>query len=172
MTYIVPRTCGNKYSYYSYSYSVWGILYYTCLSDRAGRERLGESHLCKRMAGAVPSITNIYSLVYILCDFHKHGIGWNSMWWLLWLIWKSNTILNLHISFELFTPHKQFIILPIECCLSCSYRFLLGQKSAQLMTTSVGYLPFYNGMNSFPHTFAHTTTISEYKMKKGRFLGM
>ena len=26
-------------------------------------ERLGESHLCKKMTGAVPSITNIYSLV-------------------------------------------------------------------------------------------------------------
>ena len=26
------------------------------------RKRLGESHLCKMMAGAVPSITNIYSL--------------------------------------------------------------------------------------------------------------
>ena len=34
----------------------------TWLSDRAGGERLGESHLCKTMAPAVPSITNIYSL--------------------------------------------------------------------------------------------------------------
>ena len=29
---------------------------------RQSGERLGESHLCKTMAGAVPSITNIYSL--------------------------------------------------------------------------------------------------------------
>ena len=36
----------------------------TWLSDRAGGERLSESHLCKTTAGAVPSITNIYSLSY------------------------------------------------------------------------------------------------------------
>ena len=34
----------------------------TCPSDREGRERLGKSNLCKTMAGAVPSITDIYSL--------------------------------------------------------------------------------------------------------------
>ena len=33
---------------------------------RQSVERLGESHLCKTLAGAVPSITNIYSLVYAL----------------------------------------------------------------------------------------------------------
>ena len=35
-------------------------------SARAGRERLGESHLCKTMAIAVPSITNIYSLTQMI----------------------------------------------------------------------------------------------------------
>ena len=34
----------------------------TCPSDRAGGERLGESNLCKTMASAVPSITDIYSM--------------------------------------------------------------------------------------------------------------
>ena len=31
---------------------------------RQSEERLGESNLCKTMAGAVPSITDIYSLAY------------------------------------------------------------------------------------------------------------
>ena len=36
-------------------------------------ERLGESHLCKTMASAVTSITNIYSLV------EGNGQAW--LWW-------------------------------------------------------------------------------------------
>ena len=34
---------------------------------RQSVERLGESHLCKTMAGAVPSFTNIYSLGILYC---------------------------------------------------------------------------------------------------------
>ena len=50
-------------------------------SASAGRERLGESHLGKTMAGAVPSITNIYSLFWpvlisfapiVWCDILTH----------------------------------------------------------------------------------------------------
>ena len=37
--------------------------YFIYPSDGAGGERLGESNLCKTMAGVVPSITDIYSLV-------------------------------------------------------------------------------------------------------------
>ena len=37
------------------------VLYLTVC--QSGMDRLGESHLCKTMAGAVTSITNIYSLV-------------------------------------------------------------------------------------------------------------
>ena len=38
-----------------------GVQYMYC---RQSEERLGESNLCKPMAGAVPSITDIYSLAY------------------------------------------------------------------------------------------------------------
>ena len=49
--------------------SVCSIFSTTWPSDREGGERLGELHLCKLMAGAVPSITNIYSLVSTLSFF-------------------------------------------------------------------------------------------------------
>ena len=47
-------------------------------SDRAGGERLGESNLCKTQGGAVPSITDIYSLDGILrrlADFQVYKTG-------------------------------------------------------------------------------------------------
>ena len=50
-------------------------LHYCCPSDRAGGERLGESNVCKTIAGAVPSITdNLFfdfipphAAVYVRC---------------------------------------------------------------------------------------------------------
>ena len=49
--------------------SVCRIYSTTWPSDREGGERLGELHLCNLKAGAVPSITNIYSLVSTLSFF-------------------------------------------------------------------------------------------------------
>ncbi len=48
----------------------------TCPSDRAGGERLGESNLCKTMAGAVPSITDIYILWAVPSPVVEEGRRW------------------------------------------------------------------------------------------------
>ena len=41
-----------------------------CLTEQAG-ERLGESNLCKTMAGAVRSITDIYSLLLLKQNYQN-----------------------------------------------------------------------------------------------------
>ena len=45
-----------------------------CPTEQAGRG-VGESHPCQTMAGAVPSITNIYSLVF---TFHMDIFEYHS----------------------------------------------------------------------------------------------